>query len=151
MGLDMYLTKQIYVGAKWEHRKVTGRVSIKVDGVRLPVTFKKISYIIEEAIYWRKANAIHRWFVDNCQDGTDECQKTYVSRENLAKLLDVCKRVKKNHVLAGELLPTQNGFFFGSTEYDEWYWEDINYTIKAITNLLKKDDEEGTFYYQADW
>ena len=22
---------------------------------------------------WRKANAIHKWFVDNVQDGVDDC------------------------------------------------------------------------------
>jgi hypothetical protein len=151
MGLDMYLTKHVFVGANYEHRNVTGTVDIKVAGEVLPIAFNKISYIIEEAVYWRKANAIHQWFVDNCQDGVDECQNTYVPKEKLVELLDLCKRVKKNHALAGELLPTQGGFFFGSTDYDEWYWDDINYTIKNLSAVIKKDNGNGEFYYHSSW
>lgn len=44
--------------------------------------------IIEEGIYWRKANQIHKWFVDNVQDGNDDCGRYYVSKDNLKNLLD---------------------------------------------------------------
>ena len=89
--------------------------------------------------------------MDKCQNGVDECQTAYVDKEQLEELLDLCKRVKKNHALAGELLPTESGFFFGSTEYNEWYWEDIDYTIKALSKLLKEDDGKGDFYYHSSW
>ena len=38
--------------------------------------------------YWRKANAVHNWFVDNVQDGNDGCKHYWVSKEDLQKLLD---------------------------------------------------------------
>ena len=31
------------------------------------------SRIIEQVGYWRKANQIHNWFVENVQDGEDDC------------------------------------------------------------------------------
>jgi hypothetical protein len=152
MGLDMYLTKHVFVGANYEHRNVTGTVDIKVGDEILDIPFNKISKIVLEACYWRKANAIHKWFVDNCQDGIDECQVTYVSKEQLTDLLDLCKQVKKNHSLAHSLLPSESGFFFGGTEYDEWYFNSIDYTIKELTKLLKqKDSDYGEFYYQSSW
>ena len=43
-----------------------------------------------EVAYWRKANAIHRWFVNNVQDGIDECQETIVTRNQLFTLLQIC-------------------------------------------------------------
>jgi hypothetical protein len=151
MGLDMFLHKNIYVGANYEHRNVTGTVDIKVDGQALPIPFNRISEISLLACYWRKANAIHKWFVDNCQDGVDECQNTYVPVEKLKELLSLCERVKENHSLAGELLPTESGFFFGSTDYGTWYWEDIDYTIQALSEVLLVDNMGGEYYYHSSW
>lgn len=47
----------------------------------------------EEIGYWRKANHIHAWFVDNVQDGEDDCKKYSVSRDQLAKLYEIVDRV----------------------------------------------------------
>jgi hypothetical protein len=152
MGLDMYLTKKTYVGAEFDFREVKGTIDITIKGVSLPIEFKRVTYIYEEVAYWRKANAIHNWFVQNCQDGIDECQETYVPMEKLEKLLDVCKQVQKNHELAPSLLPTTKGFFFGGTEYDKWYFDDIKYTIKVIKRVLKEQKiSQQSIYYSSSW
>jgi hypothetical protein len=107
------------------------------------------------AIYWRKANAIHQWFVDNVQGGEDNCKPYIFYLDSLEELLAVCKEVKENPDEAENLLPTSNGFFFGSTEYDEWYWEDLDRTIVELTALIDKLKAESlTTYdleYQASW
>ena len=46
MGLDMYLTKKIYIGANYEHRNVEANVDIKVNGNVININPKKISYIL---------------------------------------------------------------------------------------------------------
>ena len=48
------------------------------------------------AISWRKANMIHRWFVDNVQNGNDDQGIYPVSVEDLVKLHDTCKEVLDN-------------------------------------------------------
>jgi hypothetical protein len=101
--------------------------------------------------YWRKANAIHQWFVDNCQDGSDDCRPAYVSREKLAELLDLAKQVKADPSLADELLPTTSGFFFGSTEYDEYYMQDIDTTINQLEQVLASTAADWHFQYQSSW
>jgi hypothetical protein len=53
--------------------------------------------------YWRKVNAIHKWFVDNTQGGVDECQPSSVSREQLDELVRVCKEI----VAGSELVPAR--------------------------------------------
>jgi hypothetical protein len=100
--------------------------------------------------YWRKANAVHQWFVDNCQNGEDDCRDAYVSREKLEELLSVTKEVLADHSKADELLPTQSGFFFGSTEYDEYYFQDLELTQKILENALSMSDE-WDFGYQSSW
>ena len=90
----MYLTRKRYIGANYEHNKVKGTIEIKKGNKKIPVDFTKVSYIDEAVGYWRKANQIHKWFVDNVQEGVDDCKEYYVSVEKLKELLDICKEVK---------------------------------------------------------
>ena len=99
--------------------------------------------------YWRKSNMIHHWFVNNLADGVDECQPILVRREDLEQLKEVCINVIAVPEMAEELLPTGSGFFFGSTEYDEYYFGDLNDTIGIITRCL--DSKFDYFEYQASW
>jgi hypothetical protein len=152
MGLDMYLQKKIYVGAEYEHRQVKGKVAITVNGKPLKINFNKISEITERVAYWRKANQIHSWFVKNCQGGVDDCRDAYVSEEKLKELLAECKKIKKNKAVAGEILPPQEGFFFGGTEIDDYYMQDIKYTIDVIEEILAdKSEGKGEIYYHSSW
>lgn len=147
---------------------------------------------------WRKANAIHNWFVENVQGGNDDCGIYEVDIERLAQLHDTCKEVLESTKLvdaeiengkiyengkwvpnmepgqkledptkAKELLPTQSGFFFGSTDYDKWYWRDLEYTMDKLEVIMKnlvpygdygwwvahKDEPDWVvrFYYTASW
>lgn len=150
MGLDMYLSKKTYV-KYWEHNGDNNyEVTVTKAGKPTNIDPKKVSYIVEEVGYWRKANQIHNWFVENVQDGRDECQESYVSREQLQSLLDICRIVKIDKDKAPQLLSTQSGFFFGGTEYDEWYFNDIDNTIEIIEEALS-DENADDFAYRASW
>jgi hypothetical protein len=150
MGLDMYLDKRTYV-RQWEHIEADKQYNVEVTkgGESTNINPKKVKYIIEEAGYWRKQNQIHRWFVQNVQDGIDNCGEYYVSKSDLEKLLELCLAVKLDHSQAEELLPAASGFFFGNTEYDEWYFNGIDNTIDILKEALK--DEDGDYYYSSSW
>ena len=109
--------------------------------------------IIDSIADWRKANHIHKWFVDNVQDGVDDCGMYEVTKEQLQELLVTCKEVLNGTVnVARELLPTTSGFFFGGTDYDQWYFEDIKYTIKIICDVLNTTDfEHEIVMYSSSW
>lgn len=109
--------------------------------------------IMDQAAYWRKANEIHNWFVNKVQDGIDDCDyHNEVTKEILEELLDTCERVLADPNVAMELLPTTSGFFFGSTDYDEWYFQDIEYTVEAIRKILDTTDfETEMLYYISSW
>jgi len=100
--------------------------------------------------YWRKANQIHAWFVENIQEGEDDCKSYYVSREKLQELKNLCRQVLEDKSLADKLLPTQSGFFFGSTEYEGYYFDDLEKTIRIIDNALALP-ETWRFEYQSSW
>lgn len=147
MGLDMYLYKETYIN---QHNDKGLKVELKKNGRR--VDSSRVSYVKEEVKYWRKANAIHKWFIDNCGGGVDNCEPIYVSLEKLKELRSLCSEVLGNPDEAENLLPTQDGFFFGSTEYDEWYFGDVEETLGALMKILDKEDNTyANYWYQASW
>lgn len=153
MGLDMYLTKKIYIGANYEHNNVRGEINLTTgkDNTPVKINLSRVTYIEERVGYWRKANQIHAWFVKNIQEGVDNCAEYYVSDEDLKKLLADCQTVKMNKNKAMEVLPTKSGFFFGGTDYDEYYMSEIDDTIEIIETLLAENDQRGEIYYTSSW
>jgi hypothetical protein len=147
MGLDMYLTAKRYIHDFGDSGKALREKlqDLKVNGMNV----KELSY---EAGYWRKANAIHKWFVDNVQDGVDNCGEYLVTIEQLEKLLELVNEVLRKRGKAEELLPTASGFFFGSLIYDEGYFDDLLQTKAIIENVLSIDDlPKYDLYYSSSW
>ena len=57
-----------------------------------------------------------------------------------------------NPEIASELLPTQDGFFFGGTAYDQWYMENIKSTIDILTKTLEETDfDREMVVYNSSW
>ena len=138
MGLDMYLEGVRYIS---QYERINGKL----------VKTRKRQIIKTLEIYWRKANAIHNWFVENVQEGEDDCRCYELEKEQLIELRNTCKKVLKNDSLKEELLPTQGGFFFGGTDYDEYYYNDLKETIKDIDRLLSMNNEYDWFEYSSSW
>lgn len=171
MGLDMYLTADVYVGAKWHKVRTREIVVSKRHRVefanggkddfkevnRFPTA--KISNIIYDVGYWRKVNCVHKWFVDNVQNGTDDCERYQVDESKLVELKDLCIKLlaDKNKDEALKLLPPQAGFFFGATDTDKddfwkWYWYDLDDTVNQLVKALEFGKKfNATFYYQSSW
>lgn len=145
MGLDMYLSAKKYLHGYDETTK--DAVVGKAVGYMLN-TDLRVNEVRADAMYWRKANAIHAWFVKHCQDGTDDCGEYYVSRDQLKELRLLCRKA-----LAGADvgLDPVNGFFFGSTDKDEYYYEELKRTEEGITKLLKQVDDTWSFSYRSSW
>lgn len=161
MGLDMYLNARKYVSQydyKDGERETNKSFSTlaNMSGVESLTKFSgfagiEVSYPIA---YWRKANAIHGWFVNECGGGVDECQPIYVPREKLAELRDLCKSAIKQPAMAGDILPPTPGFFFGGYEIDEWYMKDLEGTVEMLEHILSvipDDSWDWSFVYQASW
>ena len=155
MGLDMYLYRRIFIGAEYEHRQVTGTIDIQAEGKKIDIDLSKLSYVCEQIAYWRKANAIHGWFVKNLAGGVDDCNPVYVRSGDLVKLRELCASIlaepegEQRNRKAMELLPPQDGFFFGSTEIGKWYYEDLEYTVNILSGFSENDGEE--YFYEASW
>lgn len=177
MGLDMYLTKtkrvkelqvEDYATANnalpWDVKEYDKEGGLKklcpeIEGIEQldeAVYLKGESFkymtIKEEVGYWRKANHIHNWFVEKCQDGIDECQLTEVTQEQLEDLLETCYQVVNKKENPEKALPTASGFFFGGTNYDQYYYDSIKNTIRILEETINKTDwDKEIVFYQSSW
>ncbi len=153
MGLDMYLRAKYYIDEEDEEFTIAGLTKYPLP-TKLQICSHhfKISHIIIDVGYWRKANQIHYWFVKNIQNNNDDQNEYWVPRERLEKLLEICKKVleSKSKNLAKKLLPTQSGFFFGSNKYDDNYYFQVEKTIKILEKALKLP-KKWEFYYSSWW
>jgi len=100
--------------------------------------------ILKEVMYWRKANAIHNWFVRECQNGIDECQMVEVSKDKLTNLINACENKTGLEPIAG--------FFFGSTDKDDYYYETLKETANSLKVLLEETNfDEEIIFYRSSW
>lgn len=117
--------------------------------------------------YWRKFNALHLWFVKHAQNGSDECMSYPVSLETLKELRgiletidalarnedDIEKPSEHSIDIASSLLPTGSGFFFGSTDYDKWYFNDASEALAGISDAIRllEAKDSCVAIYQSSW
>lgn len=147
MGLDMYLyAKKSLFNYDPKEKEISAQIK---ELMGFPEDADHM-VIMAEVMYWRKANQIHKWLVDNVQDGKDDCGQYYVDRTDIEKLVLACDTAWVNKDTS--ILPPQSGFFFGSTDADEWYWDQIRTTSKRLRAIL--DDpmlQSSSLYYSSSW
>jgi hypothetical protein len=110
-------------------------------------------YYAEDDAYFRKVNCIYAYFQERLED-----EACFVDEYDLEDIIDRCDQILKGVNLrkeipyeainrGKELLPTQGGFFFGSTEYDKWYFADVKDIRKQMKKLLRKYDKSNDLMY----
>jgi hypothetical protein len=155
MGLDMYLTARKSI-SNWTHSKPDQQAlyhsvvrGLDLDSDDLDGDFPVISVEVPVA-YWRKAHQIHDWFVENNQDGEDNCAEYYVSRVSLEALHLLCNQVLDKPELAPEILPL--GYSPAVDSYNEWYFEQITNTRDMLRKVLDNPKfVEYDLFYSSSW
>lgn len=172
MGLDMFLNRKRLLS--WEDQ-VKMKEEMKIENPVVSVE--------EEVAYWRKANQINKFFMKRDIDGEGRnakvdindlkellkiCKRlkrelrlvdgrihtgTRYTKENGVEEMYADGKVIANKELAEELLPTEAGFFFGSTDYDEWYYQQIVETIPVLEKIISEHNDayDMEYSYYASW
>ena len=99
-----------------------------------------------EVAYFRKVNFLIPFF------GYEEnCSNIEIDKYQVEDLIEACKEVLANHDKASFLLPTQAGFFFGSTDYDDWYFDDVESVKTTFESILEDFDQEEDILTMHCW
>lgn len=153
MGLDMYLyaskyeSKSLYRGGNEKGFYPENLKDFQDDMIERNIISKETKYMVG---YWRKFNALHNYIVKTFNDEVDDCKPIYLSPSDIDNILNTLRKARDNKDKVNEILPTSSGFFFGSQDYDEWYWRDVEYSIRLFEELIKVKDEYE-IYYEASW
>jgi hypothetical protein len=148
MGLDMYLNVKCYLDTDELSAVRDVLKENDIQGLN-NYTPKTIEF---EIGYWRKANQIHNWFVENVQLGKDDCNEYYVDKSQLLALKETCEKVLNDTSLAAELLPPRKGFFFGSSDIDEYYLNDLTKTVSILNKMFNNPQhKKWSVYYESSW
>lgn len=103
---------------------------------------------VDSIAYFRKSNFLYSYFES---DMNDEGTMAVVDKWAVEDIIQRCKEVLADHSQAEELLPTTDGFFFGSTDYDELYFDKVEDVLKKFEKLLSEFDNDKYFYYIHFW
>ena len=114
-------------------------------GLDITITIKETSHD------FRKRNWLMP-FVENAIDKeVENCEYYELSKETMLDLLDRIDKVLADHAFAEELLPTQGGLFFGSTQYDEWYFKSLQDAKDKLEEDVKSMDDDDTAVFWSWW
>lgn len=108
--------------------------------------YRKDDEIPEEIGYFRKVNFLVGFFEEYGE--VENCKPLVIHPEYIDDLKDRCEEVLEDHEEAGTLLPTCPGFFFGTYEYDEWYFKSVE-EVKEFCDVLL--DEEFPDLQEGDY
>lgn len=103
----------------------------------------------KNSFYFRKYNWLYGWVRRKLKlPELENCEHYKLTRSMINDLIDDISKVLSDQSLAKKLLPTEDGFFFGSTEYDDWYFNDLCDAKTQLTQLLAKmsDGEPADFW-----
>lgn len=99
-----------------------------------------------EVAYFRKVNFLIPFF------GYEEnCSNIEIDKYKVEDLIEACNEVLANHDKASFLLPTQEGFFFGSTDYDDWYFDDVQNVKEKFEEILADFDRDEDILLMHCW
>lgn len=106
----MFATRRVY-REPVARRKTAPKAASSSEGVNLISKNDRTRYEEEQVMYWRKANHIHGWFVDNVQGGVDDCGTYEVTPDQLRQLLAICECVIEHSELVDGVVyaGTQDG------------------------------------------
>lgn len=104
-----------------------------------------------ELAYYRKVNFLVKFFQDKGFDVENQTPLR-MYKGDIEELLNYCNEVLNDHSKALELLPTMNGFFFGSTDYNEYYFNSVERVRNDCIKLLDEFDslsEDESIYFET--
>ncbi|HHU8001616.1 TPA: hypothetical protein ACUKX0_004817, partial [Escherichia coli] len=98
--------------------------------------------------YFRKFNALVSW-VENNVGMVENCELVELNREHLLKLKADLECLNEEN--CSEIMPTMEGFFFGSQKYDDFYWRDVDELRELTEELIENHDFDNNRLTFCAW
>lgn len=149
---------------RWEERVIDNESGREELADRWHGTkFESQGVIINDHLcYWRKFNALHHYIAKNYGDlENDNCVDIHLEISDIEDILEILKKVQdtmktttktrldsrgneyKEEVITNpkaveKIFPTADGFFWGSTDYDDYYIDEVNRTVDVLEQVVRE-------------
>lgn len=139
------------VDAEWENSTLTyEKIEKKYDNLNPRIT-KILAYFI-------KVNFLVSWFEKHCGLDNNEIFSIF-GKADIADLIETCEEVlthrekdeDKGVQFAKDNLPTCSGFFFGSTEYANWYFDDVECVLDDFSKIYENATDDDQFLIEFNY
>ena len=143
MGLDIYIdvanreARDEVVAKNQEIRKRNDKVYEEQGDVA--ELEEPIDIPCTQEYYFRKFNALVEW-IENNVGALENCEPLELGEDDIEGLQATLNDLTPEN--CDVELPTCTGFFFGSQEYDDWYWENVEKAKQMCNDILEKTDWE---------
>ena len=104
----------------------------------LDITISRNNSGNEEIAYFRKVNFLVKFMEDYYDLIIENCEPIQIDEDCILELKWRCEQVLKKRELAEKLLPTVSGSFFGSTEYDDYYYSNVEQVLDSCKKILEE-------------
>ena len=89
--------------------------------------------------YFRKVNFLFEFFSGSLNE---EETTEVITKGEMEELIEKCEFVLNNRDKASEILPTCDGFFFGSLDYDDYYFESVAKVLLSFQVILENYSDD---------
>ena len=90
MGLDIYLSKKTFIGAMFDSCGISGIISIKKRGRKIPIKFRRLAYVIEDIYHGRKTHWLHQWLDIELPETLGNAEGQEISEDLIDRLHKAC-------------------------------------------------------------
>lgn len=128
----------------------------------------ELFHVSDTERYYCKANQIQNYFEERFYEDGNDCDSdeydnvvTKIDDLTIDDIIARINNIESNKETAKEEFPTTEGFFYGSTEYDEFYFEknnefksdliELQKIRNEINEKLKNTDYHAIITYSSWW
>lgn len=117
--------------------------------------FRKVNFLvayIENNTRYDRESPWVEWNLDMAKDLLDRCNRVLKYSNLVGEELDNCEKCLDE---IKELLPNTEGFFFGSQDYDKYYFQDVlkvkNFLEETLIPMLENLGEGESIGMEMSW
>ena len=96
MGLDIYLSKKTFIGAKYKSQAITGSISLFKRGKKIPVSLQRLTYVIEDIFHGSKTHWLHNWLDIELPENLENAEDHEISEDLMDRLHRACIEVLRH-------------------------------------------------------
>ena len=154
MGLDIYLSKKTFIGAKYKSQAITGSISLFKRGKKIPVKLERLTYVIEDIYHGSKTHWLHHWLDVELPECLGNAEDQEISEDLIDRLHDACIEVLR-HRHEADFREVCKGKLYCSLKPDiredelNGFLDEVDELAKATDSSEKTDD--AVFVVSASW